>query len=323
MHQLAYILAASHSGSTLLSMLLGAHPQICTVGELKANRIGDGENYRCSCGRQIVQCDFWKEIEFRMHQKGLPFSVGAAGTNISATDNAYLRRLIRPQLQAASLELVRDLALGISPAWHRHHALIQKRNAALIGTILELRGARIIVDSSKGGLRLKYLLRNRSLDVKVIRLIRDGRAVSLTYMDTDAYADASEPELRSGGFGKTGAKKKVPMSRAAYEWRRAIEEGERAIRRLKASQWIEIRYETLCVKPVETLREICTFLGVSREGVERDFRKVTQHVVGNGMRLDTSSEIRLDERWKAWLSAEELDIFDSIAGRVNRKYGYS
>jgi hypothetical protein len=35
MRRLAYILAASHSGSTLLSMLLGSHPQIATVGEMK------------------------------------------------------------------------------------------------------------------------------------------------------------------------------------------------------------------------------------------------------------------------------------------------
>ena len=34
--KLAYILAASHSGSTLLAMLLGAHRETCTVGELKA-----------------------------------------------------------------------------------------------------------------------------------------------------------------------------------------------------------------------------------------------------------------------------------------------
>ena len=31
MTQLAYILAASHSGSTLLAMLLNAHPEVCSV----------------------------------------------------------------------------------------------------------------------------------------------------------------------------------------------------------------------------------------------------------------------------------------------------
>ena len=33
----AYLLAASHSGSTLLAMLLASHPDVCTTGELKAH----------------------------------------------------------------------------------------------------------------------------------------------------------------------------------------------------------------------------------------------------------------------------------------------
>ena len=41
MTDLVYILAASHSGSTLLAMLLSTHPEICTVGELKATNLGD------------------------------------------------------------------------------------------------------------------------------------------------------------------------------------------------------------------------------------------------------------------------------------------
>ena len=46
--RLVYILAASHSGSTLLAMLLGSHPDVCTVGELKATSLGNVEEYLCS-----------------------------------------------------------------------------------------------------------------------------------------------------------------------------------------------------------------------------------------------------------------------------------
>jgi hypothetical protein len=44
--------------------------------------------------------------------------------------------------------------------------------------------------------------------------------------------------------------------------------------------------------------------------------------VGNGMRLDTSSEIQLDERWREVLGPEELATFDQVAGDVNRRLGY-
>ena len=68
MNKLAYILAASHSGSTLLSMLLGSHQQIATVGELKLSTkaIGDIDRYRCSCGQFIRRCDFWQKIAANM-----------------------------------------------------------------------------------------------------------------------------------------------------------------------------------------------------------------------------------------------------------------
>jgi len=57
MMRLAYILAASHSGSTLLSMLLGSHPQIATIGEMKLSPGGiRGLNcYHCSCGEFLRQ----------------------------------------------------------------------------------------------------------------------------------------------------------------------------------------------------------------------------------------------------------------------------
>ena len=56
MARLAYIAASSHSGSTLLAMLLGAHPQACTAGELRLTNVGDPERYLCSCGEKISRC---------------------------------------------------------------------------------------------------------------------------------------------------------------------------------------------------------------------------------------------------------------------------
>ena len=38
------------------------------------------------------------------------------------------------------------------------------------------------------------------------------------------------------------------------------------------------------------------------------------HVVGNGMRLDTTSEVRMDDRWTQVLSDRERQIFEAEAG---------
>ena len=47
MTRLVYILAASHSGSTLLATLLGAHRDTVSVGELKATSLGNADEYKC------------------------------------------------------------------------------------------------------------------------------------------------------------------------------------------------------------------------------------------------------------------------------------
>jgi hypothetical protein len=46
-------------------------------------------------------------------------------------------------------------------------------------------------------------------------------------------------------------------------------------------------------------------------------------VIGNGMRLDSSSVIELDDRWRSVLTAADLRAFDAVAGQINRRYGYA
>jgi hypothetical protein len=320
---LVYILAASHSGSTLLAMLLGSHPDVCTVGELKATSLGPLDAYRCSCGVPIQACPFWQAVTAAMRARGVAFDLSHPGTDLRTGASPYARRLLKPLHRSPPLELVRDTALHLDPRWRRHLARVNAVNAALVGALREHTGARVIVDSSKIGLRLKYLLRDPAFDMRVIRLIRDGRAVALTYMDPERFADARDPRLRGGGTGLARDAERLPMERAAREWRRSNEEGDAIVARLDRSRWIEARYEAVCANPRVGLARLFEFLGVAPEAAPAHFRAHEHHVIGNGMRLDTTSEIRLDDRWQATLTAEELHIFDDVAGGLNRGYGYA
>lgn len=324
MTQLAYILAASHSGSTLLSMLLGSHPQVATIGEinLSSKTMGDLEYYCCSCGNLILECAFWQKVKEGMATRGYAFDIDDAGTDFRAVKSRYARWVLRPLHRGIFLESLRDVALGICPSWRRQLPEIQRRNAALVSTVAEITGAKIVVDSSKIALRLKYLLINPELDIKVIRLIRDGRAVALTYMDPAGFADAEDPALRGGGSGGQHESERLPMDQAAYQWRRCNEEAEYILCRLDRSQWIEIHYEELCKDTEGTLDRLYKFLSIDPDKRVRDFRAVENHVVGNGMRLDTTSEIRLDERWREKLTEQELRIFNNMADKTNRRYEY-
>src|SRR5512143_3727059 len=98
MRQVAYILAASHSGSTLLSLLLGSHPQVATIGEIRLSPgpMGDLARYRCSCGALIQECGFWRQVREGMLRRGFAFDVGHAGTDYQEPDSRYARWMLGP-----------------------------------------------------------------------------------------------------------------------------------------------------------------------------------------------------------------------------------
>jgi hypothetical protein len=303
-------------------MLLGAHPEVCTVGELKWTSMGDVSRYRCSCGTLITACPFWRDISAELGRRGIEFDISNARTDLRSGATELQRRLLRPLHRGALAEWVRDAALQATPGWRAHVRAHQARNLALVETILARSGKRVIVDSSKIGLRLKSLLRIRSLDVRVIRIVRDGRAVSLTYTDPATFADATRQELKGGGSGASRDHQRLSMIAAAREWRRSNEEAEAILRQLPPDRWTAVRYEDVCADPAGTLRRLAGFIGVDPAAVRLDFRSLEHHVVGNGMRLDTATEIRLDERWREALGEGDLHTFGEVAGALNQRLGY-
>lgn len=323
MPRLCYILSASHSGSTLLAMLLGAQRDVCAVGELKATSLGDPETYRCSCGTPIRRCAFWTQVTAAVQQKRVPeFDITNARTSIHEARTKIARRLLRPLLRGRIPEAVRDAALALTPGWRCHLQQTQRRNLALVNSLHELTGAQWVIDSSKQALRLKYLLRIPDLHIRVIRLIRDGRAVSLTYTDEWNFADAKDPALRGGGIGQPRAPVRGTIADAAREWKRSNEAADCLIARLGPAQCVKVTYEDLCSHPEATLRRLLEFLDRPSNCLRLDFKNTEHHVIGNGMRFDPSSEIHLDQRWRRHLTKKDLEVFERVAGKLNRQYGY-
>jgi len=319
--RLVYLLAASHSGSTLLGLLLGSHPEICTVGELKLTSLGDIERYRCSCGEFLRKCPFWTTVSREMAARGHAFEPGDGSTDLAFGVGGYVRRALRPLHRGPGLELARDLALRAAPSWRSHLRDWQKTNALLAQTVSRLARKPVVVDSSKVGIRLKYLLDNPALDIKVLRTVRDGRAVALTYVDPAGFADARDERLRGGGSGGDRAAERLSMHDATREWRRSNEEAESVLRLLTPEKSRVVRYEDICTDPHAALRPVLEWIGVD-PAIPPALARGTYHVVGNGMRLDSTREVKLDDRWKTALGPDELATFDAVAGDLNRRLGY-
>jgi hypothetical protein len=320
--ELVYVLAASHSGSTLLAMLLGGHPDICTIGELKMVGMGNVDSYRCSCRSKIRECGFWRQIRAEMEQRGYPFDIASPDMDFGSRASRYARRLLRPLHRGWVLEGIRDVALSLSPSWRDSQRRVQARTVALLDSVQELTGKQIVVDSSKTAVRLKLLLRTPGLNVRVIRMVRDGREVALTYMDPKRFADAKDPMLRGGGNGGSGGCEPLSMESSVLEWKRSNQEAEAALGNVPPERVILVRYEDLCSDPNAVLGSVLQFLHVRSANLLESFRQAQQHVIGNGMRLDNFREVRLDRHWPKVLTAAQLRTFEEIAGELNQKLGY-
>jgi Sulfotransferase family len=142
-----YIAGAAHSGSTLLDLMLNAHPEIVSVGEvLKLNRqLGyrdpERKNYApCSCGApSLLQCKFWSAVDAETRA-----TTGKPLTELDVLDGD-----------------TRD---------PRHAP-----NVTLFKAIAAVSGKKFIVDSSKIPRRLSQLMQFPELGIYPVHLVRDPK----------------------------------------------------------------------------------------------------------------------------------------------------
>ena len=85
---------------------------------------------------------------------------------------------------------------------------------------------------------------------------------------------------------------------------------------LPPQQFLRIQYEELCRHTTRVLDRIAAFAGVDPFPELVDFRKCPHHILGNRMRMASSSEIVLDESWRTRLTPSQLR---EILRRTNRE----
>jgi len=296
---LIYILAPSYTGSTLLTFLLSQHKDIATIGELKATSRGDLDGYLCSCGLLQRECSFWRRVAEEMRKVDASFRIDDMGTHFRS-DTSLGDRVLHAGIRGRLFEFVRLSMLLVLPGCRNRLHRILERNRLIIDVICDLQQSEVFLDGSKDPIRLKLLNSAGYWNLKMIYLIRNGRG-------------ATNSCMRHHG---------VPMETAAKEWCRAHRECDRMVQELGNDKYITIHYEDLCRNPEETLAKICDFVALDDRSCNLRYRSSEHHILGNQMRLKSTEYIKLDERWKYDLEQEDLDVFERIAGDLNRSYGY-
>jgi hypothetical protein len=302
MTKVVYIMGHGYSGSTLLTFLLGSHPQIATIGELgiAPRSKTTPEQFLCSCREPIRDCGFWQRVSREMAERGHPFDIWDADLDFRAPGAVLSDVVLRAVQRGPVLETARATAFRVLPRARRDLSRVLARIKALAETVTSIKGGTTFLDSSKRPERAAFMRRFGDFDMRVIHLVRDGRAVSWSTMKN----------------------LEVDPQEATRSWLADNHGCEHARRFFPAGRWMTLRYEDLCADPLKTLEKVYGFIGVPAKNGVNDFRSVEQHIIGNRMRLSTTSEIRLDESWKQALTPEQMAYIDQRVAPLNRRYGY-
>lgn len=301
-----YIVADNRSGSTLLDYLLGAHPQVVTVGEihhLRAYITNDRRLYNpafplnCSCGTAVTRCAFWNDVEDRLGSslKSLRLALRFLhGETVSKTDAlmALPRNIVASRPEIYRNALVRQVFDS------RRVALDSFR---LFEAICDVSGTRYVVDSSKSAFRYRSLYEYQPERTVAITLARDYRAIAHSKMKRGRSLESSTISW-------------VMRMRQIKALTKDVPEGRK----------LRIRYEDLCADPEKELTRVCSFLGLKYyDALLRRPHDDVHHIGGSPSQFDPSrTSIKLDTSYLEAFSQQQLEIMKQLVDGAAAEWGY-
>ena len=298
-----FIVGIGRSGSTLLDLMLGSHPEAFSLGEISKlpEFVNQGKRNLAALEESTFWIDSFDETELKRFAAGI--------------SNHRLNKRIPLKVE----KFVREL-LGKDDIFNSYTTLFKKTKA------------QILVDSSKYLSWVSNQLKNKefrsgAIDAYLIRIVRDGRAVVNSY--SRIYPDSTISEI-------------------SQRWVINFQEQQQLYDSFPGERKMLVRYEELATKPEEVLTNICQLLGIEFFPDMVEFWKHEHHhIVGSrgtnalirkyrGLKQKESVEevhgsyyeelglrIKLDVRWQKELSAENLTIFNSLAGELNKPYEWN
>ena len=305
-----YVLGIHHSGTTVLSNLLGQLDGFCTVGELRSIwRKLTMPKTRCGCGTSLAACPVWNRILQPI-----------AGEGDDRLDRAramwQLQREVLPEhhgwLRGLSLARRRGSGIAADSPLGRY----ARELSLLYRGIAEETGAQVIVDSSKDPADAALLLHMPEVDARVVQIIRDPRGTVYSIV-----------RFRGGGESPAGSQ----LRRSAYaalSWS-AGNLASAAVRRARGPESsMLLRYEDVIRRPHETIEALAEFAGhPARLAADADPRTVTIHpthtVGGNNNRFRTGPiQLREDTAWRSGMHRLDRVAVNTLCAPLMARYGY-
>lgn len=296
-----YVAGWGRSGSTILDNVLGQIDGFFSAGELcyvwDRNVI---ENRLCGCGRPFRECPVWMPV---------------METAFGGMDGIDAPGMVR--LRDSSIR-TRHVPLMLAPRGNaRLKARLGKYTSnldRLYRGIQEVTRSRVIVDSSKLPSYGHVLGIVPTIDLYVVHLVRDSRAVTHSWLRKKLEPDTGTFMRRHNIF-------ESPLIWSVWNFITEV------FWRKRRDRYLRLRYEDFIDDPQEAVERILHFVDERIPSTPLEGRIVElgiNHTVGgNPSRFKTGSvELRPDEEWKAKMKPLDRAVVTALSWPLLRRYGY-
>ncbi len=238
----AFVLGTGRCGSTLVHELLARHPDVGFVTNID-DRVGTGVGGRAQ----------------RKLYRRLPPSLTQKGRMRLAPSEAY--RALAREVSPVIAESARDLVAADAVPWlaERFRAFFDSRAAA--------QSAPLFLHKFTGWPRARFV--DRVLPgSRYVHIVRDGRAVAASWLQTDWWRGHLGPEGWHFGPLPPDYDKEWEASGRSFvllaglAWKLLLDAFDEARREIGPERWLEVRYEDVLADPRARMAEMLEFLGL-------------------------------------------------------------
>ncbi len=302
-----YIMGAGRSGSTLLDTVLASHSEVVGVGELaNLHSAGWASNEICACGQLGSECGFWVRVRAAW-QRRCP----------EATVDGYVALQKKFEFfQWYGLKNILRMARQQFSSTADFQSYLRQTDA-LYQAIAEASGKSIVVDSSKNPVRGALLAHLQSVDLRLIHLVRDARAVAWSRMKSLAadkkggVQTAIKPRPVWYSVGYWAFVNVLSMLVCLFRWNRSL----------------RMRYEDFVSAPKQQMDRVSRVVELDYSAAVHallagDSIKVEHPIAGNRMRMKGSVTLKPDWEWMDRLPSRDRVVSWISGGWLLFAYGY-
>ena len=299
-----YLGGFGRSGSTLVERVLGAVPGWVNIGELVdlARSVAPADEL-CGCGVPFSACPVWSQVGEVAFGGWTPAVLDRlTRLHRAAARQRHLPGLLRRRPASGSLAELRD-----------HYERIYR-------AVAEVTGASVVVDASKGPAFGMALAGAPGVDMRMLNVVRDPRAVACSWQ---------RHVERPHATGATEEMWRIPPHRSAVQWS-ALQGEMAAIAAWGGLPFARLRYEDFVTDPVETLVAATAALGLPVHGADLPAFEGGLLVLGRSHGLSGNpgrfrtgqTELRRDDRWVTAMPRADRAVVTALTLPLLNAYGY-